>query len=284
MKKFLPLIGLFSIITFSIIEWRPRETIRGEQYEEEEGEGEHEDGMDEIMKLELIKTQDPSLHVIPTERLLKAQQQVNDFLSRALFRTAGLSWTERGANNIGGRTRAILIDKNDPTGNTVFAGSVGGGIWKCTNFKSSNYIWTKVSDNTTNHSITALAQHPSNPMVMYAGTGEGFYNSDAIKGGGVFKSVDGGNTWNVLPVTVPSGIVQQTMISLLFRISFVTSKRPYLHCCPWVLLQLRRRIKVNEWRKLVDEGNRESPRLQEVPVRTTITTEVLTLKLLQMEI
>jgi photosystem II stability/assembly factor-like uncharacterized protein len=43
-----------------------------------------------------------------------------------------ISWTERGPLDIGGRTRAIMIDPNDPTGQTVWAGSVGGGLWKTT--------------------------------------------------------------------------------------------------------------------------------------------------------
>lgn len=41
-------------------------------------------------------------------------------------------WRDRGPNNIGGRTRTIMIDPNDPTGKTVWAGSVGGGLWKTT--------------------------------------------------------------------------------------------------------------------------------------------------------
>jgi|GEM_PF-1108778 len=42
-------------------------------------------------------------------------------------------WLERGPTNIGGRTRTIMIDPNDPTGKTIWAGSVGGGLWKTTN-------------------------------------------------------------------------------------------------------------------------------------------------------
>jgi hypothetical protein len=48
-----------------------------------------------------------------------------------------LSWQERGPNNIGGRCRTIMIDKRDASGNTVFAASVSGGIFKTTNFTSS---------------------------------------------------------------------------------------------------------------------------------------------------
>ena len=45
-------------------------------------------------------------------------------------------WIERGPVNVGGRTRTILIDPNDPTGNTVWAGSIAGGLWKTTDINS----------------------------------------------------------------------------------------------------------------------------------------------------
>ena len=48
------------------------------------------------------------------------------------------SWVERGPNNIGGRTRALMIDPNDPSGNTLWAGSVAGGLWKTENIPAAN--------------------------------------------------------------------------------------------------------------------------------------------------
>lgn len=172
----------------------------GEMFENEENE---QDGMEQAMRQEFLMTKDPNLQRIPNERLMAAKDYIkqHNVLSRS---AAGMSWTERGPNNIGGRTRAILVDANDPTGNTVFAGSVGGGIWKCTNFKSASYSWAKVNDNMENLAITALAQDPSNPAIMYAGTGEGYYNLDAIKGGGIFKSTNGGASWSPLAQTIPT--------------------------------------------------------------------------------
>lgn len=167
-----------------------------------------QDGIEEAMQREITMTADPALGYIPNERLFAAKQRA------ALYsRThSGLVWTERGPTNIGGRTRAILVDKNDPSGNTVFAGSVGGGIWKCTSFKTSGYSWTKVNDYMENLAVTCLAQDPSSPNIMYAGTGEGFGNSDAIRGAGIFKSTDGGNNWTRLPSTEPSASNDYTYI------------------------------------------------------------------------
>ncbi len=72
----------------------------------------------------------------------------------------GLTWTERGPNNIGGRCRAIMVDQTDPTGNTVLVGSVSGGLWRTTNFTSTTPTWTQNGTVLANLAITALAQNP----------------------------------------------------------------------------------------------------------------------------
>ncbi|HEY0356614.1 MAG TPA: T9SS type A sorting domain-containing protein, partial [Flavisolibacter sp.] len=102
-------------------------------------------------------------------------------------------------------TRAIIIDQNDVTGNTIFAGSVSGGLWKTSNFKSAAPTWTQVATVSANLAITALAQDPSNSNIMYAGTGEGFSNIDAVRGLGIYKTIDGGNTWSLLASTTTGG-------------------------------------------------------------------------------
>ncbi|NUQ82863.1 MAG: T9SS type A sorting domain-containing protein [Bacteroidetes bacterium] len=107
-------------------------------------------------------------------------------------------WTERGPWNVSGRTRSLLVDRNDPTGKTWFAGSVGGGIWKTTDQGES---WVSMTDYFPTLSISTMAQGVSNPTIMYAGTGEGFFNLDRIIGDGVFKSTDGGQTWFQLAAT-----------------------------------------------------------------------------------
>ena len=153
------------------------------------------------MEQNRMMTMDPALGYVPYERLDAAQQYTKSLMNNPMLRTNALAWSERGPNNVGGRTRAILVDKRDATGNTIFAGGVGGGIWKCTNFKSSNYTWTLLTPDMTNMAVTTLAQDPSNLNVMYAGTGEGWFNSDNIRGNGIWKSTDGGNTWSKLTFT-----------------------------------------------------------------------------------
>lgn len=167
------------------------------------------DGMAKAMRQQFMMTRDPALNLVPTERLLEAMRFMSN---RRTTQTANLAWTERGPNNIGGRSRTIMIDKRDPTGNTVFAGSVSGGIFKTTNFLSANPNWTAVEDQMANLAVTVLAQDKNNLNTMYAGTGEGWFNLDAVRGAGIFKSTDGGTTWNQIPSTSGFEYVQDFVI------------------------------------------------------------------------
>ncbi|NME71284.1 VPS10 domain-containing protein [Flammeovirga aprica] len=108
-------------------------------------------------------------------------------------------WIERGPNNAPGRTRAIVVDKNDASNNTWIAGSVSGGIWKTTD-KGQN--WTPLTDNLPTLSVSHISQSESNPNIWYACTGEGYGNIDGVKGDGIFKSTDGGNSWFSLENTL----------------------------------------------------------------------------------
>lgn len=153
---------------------------------------------------EVEMTRDPMLGYVPVERLMMAEQRVKNMQAR-MMDGSPFTWVERGPSNMAGRTRSVLIDAADPTGNTVFAGSVSGGLWKTTNFKSSTQEWNCVMAVSANLAITAIAQHPLNPLVLYAGTGEGFNNIDAVRGLGIYKSSDGGITWNLLASTTTGG-------------------------------------------------------------------------------
>lgn len=101
------------------------------------------------------------------------------------------TWTSLGPGNVGGRTRAILIDPTPP-GNTWYAAGVAGGVFKTIN---SGAAWAPVGDSLANLAVSSLAMSPSDPNTILAGTGEGFFNADAVRGAGIFKSIDGGATW-----------------------------------------------------------------------------------------
>ena len=119
----------------------------------------------------------------------------------ASLRTGGLDaieWIERGPGNVPGRTRGLIIHPDDPTGRTWIAGSAGGGIWKTID---GGLTWSNKTPDLPNLSTATLALSPANPAIIYAGTGEGFFNSGSIRGDGIFKSTDGGETWNQLAST-----------------------------------------------------------------------------------
>ncbi len=184
---------------------------------------EHEkyDGPLERGLLETEKTRDPRLGYVPVERLWYALEYTEQLKQANNYRTLDLVWTERGPNfdSVGpsngnrrgaagtvsytsGRVKAVLIDQSDPTGNTVFAGGVAGGIWKCTNFLESVPNWKNISEHLDNLAIASICQDPGNPDILYAATGEATSNADAVFGRGVYKSTNHGLTWSGLTATL----------------------------------------------------------------------------------
>lgn len=160
------------------------------------------------------------LGVVPPEALPRALRQLDSMRSRSQARprmagvptgprmepgaliaeTAGLDpghtgWTSLGPGNIGGRTRSIVIHPQAP--DLMWAGSVGGGVWRTEDGGGS---WLPVDDLMANLAVTCLVMDPTDPNIVYAGTGEGFSNLDAIRGGGIFRTTDG-ETWSLLAAT-----------------------------------------------------------------------------------
>ncbi len=162
------------------------------------------DRMDLAWEQEFELTKDPALNIVPRERLLAAWQYQQQLLGRTGLGKAaipGVTWTERGPNNFGGRTRSVLVDLNDPTKKTLWAGGAGDGLWKTTDITAISPNWTPVNDFFQNLAITHIDQAPNNPQVMYFCTGEGNGNLDAVRGLGVWKTTNGGGTWTQLSAT-----------------------------------------------------------------------------------
>jgi PKD repeat protein len=151
-------------------------------------------------------TRDIATGEVPRERLMHAfayaeQLRAEMTTNKMSGPIPNMNWFERGPINVSGRTRAIAIDPSDQTKNTVWAAGVGGGLWKTTNISSSTPNWFPINDFFENIAITTIAFDPSNVNIIYFGTGEGFYNADAIRGNGIWKSTDGGASFSQLGST-----------------------------------------------------------------------------------
>lgn len=95
----------------------------------------------------------------------------------------------------GGRTRAILVSSSDST--RVLAGAVSGGLWRSIDGGNS---WTSINDQASSLSVTSIIENPFNSNIIYYGTGEARSSLD-IPGNGIYKSVDGGLTFQYLEGT-----------------------------------------------------------------------------------
>src|SRR5262245_29493585 len=174
-----------------------------------------EDDPDAQAEMEFMMLRDPLTNRIPRgihRREVLFARGLPDRRTRVLRNspdgaaaTQALVWTERGPNNVGGRTRAFAIDVTSPA--TLIAGAVGGGIWRSTDDGAS---WSLRTAPGQIHSATCIAQdhRTGKTQVWYVGSGEiRGSTTNATRwgslylGDGIFKSTDGGASWTLLPST-----------------------------------------------------------------------------------
>ena len=93
----------------------------------------------------------------------------------------------------GGRSVAVSGVPHQP--NVFYMAAVNGGVWKTTDFGNT---WKPIFDDQPTGSVGALAVAPSDPNVIYVGSGEGLQRPDLATGDGVYKSTDAGTTWTHL--------------------------------------------------------------------------------------
>ncbi|MEP1780204.1 FlgD immunoglobulin-like domain containing protein [Reichenbachiella sp.] len=119
------------------------------------------------------------------------------------LRTRSLDWSLAGPANVGGRTRALAIDVRDEQ--IILAGGVSGGMWRSTN---GGLSWSRTTQASIINNVSSLVQDTriGKRDIWYFGTGELNGNSARApgaryRGDGIFKSTDGGESWDVLPST-----------------------------------------------------------------------------------
>ncbi len=107
----------------------------------------------------------------------------------------GATWSGGGPSDYGGRALAIALDPARQ--GTLLMGAAQGGIWRSTDSGAS---WKAVGDGLPSLAIKVIRFAPSDPSIVYAGSGEP-HSKTSIWGMGVFRSTDGGATWGALPAS-----------------------------------------------------------------------------------
>lgn len=132
-----------------------------------------------------------------------AERRVHRLDSQGLASDAVFApWHHLGPGNIGGRTRTLIVDPANPK--VMYAGGVSGGIWKT---ETGGLRWKPIGDDLANIAVNSLVMHPTDPLTLYAGTGEGYFREEVrgtglpLRGNGIFATHDGGATWTVLAST-----------------------------------------------------------------------------------
>ncbi|MBL7138398.1 MAG: T9SS type A sorting domain-containing protein [Bacteroidales bacterium] len=152
---------------------------------------------------EYLMTLDPETKTVPRERLLVAYRQTKAY--QAQKSTSSISWEGTGVE-MGGRTRTIMYDPNDPNQKKVWAGGVTGGLWYNNDITNQFSSWVPIGDFWPVLSIRCMTYDPNDTQVFYVGTGEPetaliTYRESSGLGLGIWRSNDGGQTWAQIPST-----------------------------------------------------------------------------------
>lgn len=134
------------------------------------------------------------------------QQKKNLKIKNGNFRE-DITWVSLGPTpgyyfNYGNITSRIVTGAYHPYNpNIIYVGAANGGVWKTTN---GGTFWFPLTDNQPSLSMGAIAIDPTNPEIIYAGTGEATYSGASYYGRGLLKSTDGGSTWTHYTSGLPS--------------------------------------------------------------------------------
>ena len=127
------------------------------------------------------------------------------FASFVVLVTATVGWTQVPENTYqelhwrmigpfrGGRTRAAAGVPSQP--NVFYVAQVNGGVWKTDDYGRT---WNPIFDHESTQSVGSIAVAPSDPNIIYVGSGEGLHRPDLSVGNGIYKSTDAGKTWTHL--------------------------------------------------------------------------------------
>ncbi|MCD6518163.1 MAG: hypothetical protein J7L72_12195 [Candidatus Aminicenantes bacterium] len=104
-----------------------------------------------------------------------------------------LKWWHIGPTNISGRCTDVAVVTPKGKNYTIYVATASGGVWKTVN---EGTTWEPIFENEITASIGDIALDPTNPQVLWVGTGEANIFRSSQNGAGIYKSTDGGKTWN----------------------------------------------------------------------------------------
>jgi photosystem II stability/assembly factor-like uncharacterized protein len=133
-----------------------------------------------------------------THSLLGERSRANAALAPP---TGTAQWELVGPTNVGGRMTSVSCAPKKP--NTIWAGAAGGGVWKS---DDGGLQWRGLWHSQPTLNIGSIAVDPTNPAIVYCGTGEANLSADSYPGVGIFRSTDGGDNWQVLAPADTTGI------------------------------------------------------------------------------
>ena len=117
--------------------------------------------------------------------------------------------TPRNIGPAGMSGRVTSIDVVLKNTDIIYAGTASGGLWKS---ESGGIKWSPIFDNELTASIGAIKIQQSNPSVIWVGTGEGNPRNSLNGGFGIYKSIDGGKTWESTKKEV---FISQLMVEII---------------------------------------------------------------------
>ncbi len=170
-----------------------------------------------------LKTIPRAAHIRALDQLVREEIRLRELHAAApgeypdpVAQSAQLQWTPLGPAPIGegqtfgvprvavsGRVSIVALDPgyNGTSNQTVYLGAAMGGVWRS---RDNGATWTPLTDDQPSLAMGAIAIDPTNPNIIYAGTGEAHLAGDSYYGAGLLKSIDGGASWTQItgPVSV----------------------------------------------------------------------------------
>ena len=144
---------------------------------------------------------------IPENAYANAMNQRNELRIQNTDRMPNINWVSLGPTpgyyfSYGNISSRVVTGAYHPTNpSTIYIGPANGGVWKSTD---SGINWTPLTDDQPSMSMGAIAIDPTNPDIIYAGTGEATYSGASYYGRGLLKSTDAGATWQHITNGLPA--------------------------------------------------------------------------------